>query len=61
MLYFTILIVKEGTLRAHVAIGFEENTGTYLNNTVYMRWLCSFDPNKLAMCLILIGCNEICI
>ena len=32
MLYFTTLIVKEGTLRAHMAIGLEENTGTYLDD-----------------------------
>ncbi len=25
-------MVKEGTLRAHMAIGFEENTGTYLSD-----------------------------
>ncbi len=28
--------------------------------SVYMRWLWSFNPNKLAMCLLLIGCNYIC-
>ncbi len=30
--YCTTLIVKEGTLRTHMAIGFEENTETYLKD-----------------------------
>ncbi len=29
--------------------------------TVYMRWLWSFNPNKVAMWLLLIGCNYVCI
>ncbi len=29
-------MVKEGTLRPHMAIGLEENTGTYLNDK-YIR------------------------
>ncbi len=51
MLYFTILIVKEGTLRAHVAIGFEENTGTYLNNKYIPGSLpCAGSPETGAAC-----------
>ena len=35
MVYFTSLIVKEGTLRVHMPIGFEEITGTF----VYTVWI----------------------
>ncbi len=46
-------MVKEGTLRAHMAISFEENTGIYLSNTskyVHGSMPCVGSPEIGATC-----------